>query len=84
LTNGEHARSRVCPIDLKKVNWYPLRRGTTNRYRAFTIIPIMRPNVAPIAMEGTKMPAGTLDPYDTITSNVRMKVASKREFTIRH
>ena len=44
----------------------------------------MRPNVAPIAMEGTKMPAGTLHPYDTMTSNVRMKVASKREFTIRH
>lgn len=35
-------------------------------------------------MEGTKIPAGTLHPYDTMTSNVRMNVASKREFTIRH
>ena len=48
------------------------------------MIPTMRPKVAPIAMEGTKIPAGTLHPYDTITSNVRINVASKREFTIRH
>lgn len=31
LTNGKHARSRVCPINLKRVNWYPPRSGTTNR-----------------------------------------------------
>jgi len=48
------------------------------------MIPTMRPKVAPIAMEGTKIPAGTLHPYDTMTSNTRMHVASKREFTIRH
>lgn len=29
---------------------------------AFEMIPIIRPNVAPTAIEGTKIPAGTLQP----------------------
>lgn len=51
---------------------------------AFTIIPIMRPNVAPMAMEGTKIPAGTLHPYEMITKPTRIIVASNKEFDILH
>ena len=60
------------------------KRGATNLYIAFTIIPTIRPKVAPIAIEGTKMPAGTLHPYDTMTSKVLIHVASRSEFTMRH
>ena len=34
-----------------------------------------RPKMAPIAIEGTKMPAGPLQPYETITKTVRMMIA---------
>mgnify|MGYP006969723686 CR=1 FL=1 len=44
----------------------------------------MRPKVAPTAMDGTKMPAGTLQPYEMTTSPVLMTVASSSELTIRH
>lgn len=51
---------------------------------ALTIIPTIRPNDAPIAIEGTNIPAGTLHPYETTTKPMRMTVASRREFAIRH
>lgn len=44
----------------------------------------MRPKVAPTAMEGTKMPAGTLQPYERMTRKVRSTVARSSELTIRH
>lgn len=47
-------------------------------------MPIILPNVAPTAIEGTKMPAGTLQPYDSMTRQVRNTVASKSELTICH
>ena len=48
------------------------------------MIPTSRPKYAPMAIDGTKMPAGTLAPYETMTSMVRMTVARKSEFTIVH
>lgn len=48
------------------------------------MMPTILPNEAPMAMEGTNIPAGTLHPYDTITSPTRMIVASNKEFTMRH
>ena len=48
------------------------------------MMPTMRPNVAPIAMDGTKIPAGTLQPYEMTTSPSRMTVARKSEFTMDH
>lgn len=56
----------------------------THLYIALTKIPIIRPNVAPTAIDGTKIPAGTLQPYETMMKTVRMIVASKRELTMRH
>ena len=56
----------------------------TYRLIAFTIMPNMRPKVAPMAMDGTKIPAGTLQPYDITTKAVRATVARKRELTIGH
>jgi hypothetical protein len=35
-------------------------------------------------MEGTKMPAGTLQPYEITTRPVRITVASKSEKEMRH
>jgi hypothetical protein len=51
---------------------------------AFTMIPTIRPKEAPMAIDGTKMPAGTLHPALTITSAILMIVARRSEFTIRH
>lgn len=51
---------------------------------ALTTMPTMRPNVAPIAIEGTKIPAGTLQPYDMTTSPMRMTVAKSNELAIDH
>ena len=48
------------------------------------MMPTIRPNVAPMVIEGTKMPAGTLHPYDTTTKPRRITVAKKRELTICH
>jgi len=48
------------------------------------MIPIILPNVAPMAIDGTKMPAGTLHPYETTTKHVRMTVAKNNEFTMGH
>ena len=56
----------------------------TDLYVAFTRIPTIRPKVAPTAMEGTKIPAGTFAPYDMMIKTIRKTVASKSEFTIRH
>ena len=53
-------------------------------YNALTIIPTILPNVAPIAIDGTKIPAGTLLPYEITTRPVRMTVAKMRELEIRH
>ncbi len=38
-------------------------------------MPTIRPKEAPIAIDGTKMPAGTLQPYEIMTRNVLMIVA---------
>ena len=48
------------------------------------MIPIIRPKVAPIAIEGTKIPAGTLHPYEMITRPKRRIVARNKELTIGH
>lgn len=56
----------------------------TDRYIVFTIIPSMRPKDAPIAIDGTKMPAGTLAPYEMMTKPMRTTVASSNELTICH
>jgi hypothetical protein len=48
---------------------------------AWTRIPTMRPRDAPIAIEGTKIPAGTLHPYEMMTRKVRRTVAMSREKT---
>jgi hypothetical protein len=50
----------------------------------WTKMPTMRPNAAPTAMLGTKMPAGTLHPKEMMTSKVRMMVAIKRDPIICH
>lgn len=44
----------------------------------------MRPKVAPTAIDGTKMPAGTLQPYERIMKPVRTTVASRSVLTFRH
>jgi hypothetical protein len=51
---------------------------------ALARIPIILPKTAPTAIDGTKIPAGTLQPYDKMTRPVRMIAASNKEFTIRH
>ena len=56
----------------------------TYRYKAFTIIPIILPKVAPMAIDGTKIPAGTFEPYEIITSTIRIIVARNNELTILH
>ena len=56
----------------------------TYLYIALTTIPTIRPKVAPIAIDGTKIPAGTLQPYVITTKPIRMMVARRREFDIRH
>jgi hypothetical protein len=48
------------------------------------MIPSIRPKEAPMAMEGTKIPAGTLHPYETTTNPVLITVARSKEFAIRH
>jgi hypothetical protein len=51
-------------------------------YSACTIIPTMRPKDAPMAIEGTKIPAGTLHPYEMMTRPVRRIVATANESTM--
>jgi len=51
---------------------------------ARTTIPITLPNDAPIAIDGTNIPAGTLHPYEMTTRHIRIIVAKIRELTIRH
>jgi hypothetical protein len=51
---------------------------------AFTMMPIIRPKVAPTAMDGMKIPAGTLQPYERTTKPARKIVASSSEFAIGH
>jgi len=53
-------------------------------YSALTRMPIILPKYAPTAMDGTKIPHGTLQPYVTMIINVRMIVARRRELTMRH
>jgi hypothetical protein len=48
------------------------------------MIPTIRPKDAPMAMDGTKMPAGTLQPYEIITKKTRRIVAVASENTIDH
>lgn len=48
------------------------------------MMPTIRPNVAPTAMDGTKMPAGTLQPYEMMTRPMRTTVASSSELTMGH
>lgn len=59
--------------------WY-----VTDAWIAFARIPIILPKTAPTAIDGTKIPAGTLHPYDKMTRPVRMMAASSRELTMRH
>lgn len=47
-------------------------------------MPTILPNDAPIAIEGTKIPAGTLQPYEIMTRNVRISVANANESAILH
>jgi hypothetical protein len=47
-------------------------------------MPTILPKVAPMAIEGTKMPAGTLHPYEITTRPIRIKVARSRELDMRH
>ena len=56
----------------------------TDVYIALTIIPTILPKVAPMAIDGTKIPAGTLHPYVITTNPMRMMVARSKEFDIRH
>ena len=48
------------------------------------MIPTIRPNVAPMAMEGTKMPAGTFEPYETTTMPIRKTVAMNNALDMVH
>ena len=61
-----------------------LKLCATHACIAFEMIPIMRPNVAPMAIDGTKIPAGTLHPYEMITSPIRTTVASSNVLTFLH
>ena len=45
---------------------------------------MVRPNEAPMAMDGTNIPAGTLQPYDMITKKILRNVAIVRDDTIDH
>jgi len=47
-------------------------------------MPTILPKVAPMAIEGTKMPAGTLHPYEITTKPMRIIVARSKELDIRH
>lgn len=58
--------------------------SSTHACIAFEMIPIIRPNVAPMAIDGTKIPAGTLHPYEMMTSPIRTTVARRRVLTFRH
>jgi hypothetical protein len=51
---------------------------------ALTRMPTIRPNIAPTAMDGTKIPQGTLQPYETTTRAVLTTTARSSELTIRH
>jgi hypothetical protein len=53
-------------------------------YSALTKVPTILPKVAPIAIDGTKIPAGTLQPYEITTRPIRMTVAKIRELEMRH
>lgn len=55
-----------------------------HRYMDLTMIPTIRPKVAPMAMDGTKIPAGTFDPYEMMTKPVRKIVARSNELAILH
>lgn len=59
-------------------------RGWTYACKALTTIPIILPKQAPTAMEGTKIPQGTLQPYEMMINPIRMIVASSSELTIFH
>jgi hypothetical protein len=48
------------------------------------MIPSIRPKEAPTAIEGTKIPAGILQPYETTTRPIRMTVARSNELAMRH
>lgn len=58
--------------------------GEAYRQSAFTIMPTIRPKVAPMAMEGTKMPAGTFEPYETTTMPIRKTVAINNALAMVH
>jgi len=48
------------------------------------MIPTILPKVAPIAIDGTKIPAGTLHPYVMTTRPMRIIVARSKELEMRH
>jgi hypothetical protein len=47
-------------------------------------MPIILPKQAPTAIDGTKIPQGTLQPYEMMMKPIRMMVANKSELTIFH
>jgi hypothetical protein len=51
---------------------------------ARTRSPINRPKEAPTAIDGTKIPAGTFDPYETIINIVRITVANNNDIIFLH
>ena len=59
----------------------PAKKGDVGweEWSARTRRPTKRPNEAPTAMEGTKIPAGTLLPYEIMMRIVRIIVASSNE-----
>ena len=47
-------------------------------------MPTILPKDAPIAIDGTKIPAGTLHPYEMMTRKVRIRVAKASESAMVH
>lgn len=86
LTHCEYSRALVLPARAKSQTGsiIPAKNWDSYLWIALTMIPTSRPKYAPIAIDGTKMPAGTLEPYEIMTSKVRMMVAKNSEFTIVH
>jgi hypothetical protein len=71
------------PLDfcqLRRIN----QSKSANLYIALTTMPTIRPKVAPIAIDGTKIPQGTRHPYEIMTKPTLNTVARNRAFAILH
>lgn len=86
LTDSEDAGIFVRPVYEVTIELRVAKKPGEDNYChiALTRIPTMRPNVAPMAIEGTKIPAGTFAPYETTTIPMRKIVAISRELAICH